>query len=201
MAQTPFQPGAAAAEIDPDDVQRMRFRAALARKRRRDRDAEGEISELNLTAMMDMMTIILVFLIKSFSATTVAMTSSEDIRPPISTTRSTPRDTVAVTVTPRAILVGDKLAVKLENGQVPADQISNRLIVPVDQALKKEVEKLKWIEARNPAAPFNHELSVIGDKKIPYDLLLSVLYTAGQNELENFRFVVIQQEGDAPPPK
>ena len=33
---------------------------------------------------------------------------------------------------------------------------------------------------------------MIGDKKIPYDLLLSVLYTAGQNELEDYRFVVIQ---------
>lgn len=187
----------ATAELSPDDVLRMRYRRALARKRRRDREAEGEISELNLTAMMDMLTIILVFLIKSFSATTVSMTSSEDIRPPISTTRSTPKDTVAVTITPKAILVGDKVAVRLEDGQVPPDQLSHRLIVPVDQALKKEVDKLKYIEARNPNAPFNHELSVIGDKKIPYDLLLSVLYTAGQNELENFRFVVIQQEGDA----
>ena len=40
----------------------------------------------------------------------------------------------------------------------------------------------------------SHELSVIGDKRIPYDLLLTVLYTAGQNELENYRFVVIQKE-------
>jgi hypothetical protein len=38
-------------------------------------------------------------------------------------------------------------------------------------------------------------LSVIGDRKIPYDLLLTVLYTAGQNELENYRFVVLQREG------
>jgi len=37
---------------------------------------------------------------------------------------------------------------------------------------------------------------VIGDRKVPYDLLLTVLYTAGQNELENYRFVVIQKEGE-----
>ena len=29
--------------------------------------------------------------------------------------------------------------------------------------------------------------------KIPYDLLLTVLYTAGQAELENYRFVVLQK--------
>lgn len=182
-------------ELDPDDVLRMRFRKALARKKRREREAEGEIRELNITAMMDMMTIILVFLIKSFSSSTVAMTATEDIRPPVSTTRQTPKDTIALTVTSKNILVGEKHVLTLENGQIPASALNGRTIVPVDQALKKEVEKLKYIAARNPAAPFSHEVSVIGDRKIPYDLLLTVLYTAGQNELENYRFVVIQNEG------
>jgi biopolymer transport protein ExbD len=67
-------------------------------------------------------------------------------------------------------------------------------VVPLDAQLKKEVEKLKYIADRNPAAPFNRELSVIGDKKVPYDLLLTVLYTAGQNELENYRFVVLKKD-------
>ncbi len=181
-------------QVSEEDRQRMMFRKALARKRRIEREREGEISELNLTAMMDMMTIILVFLIKSFSSSTVSMTSSEDIRPPVSTTRATPRDTVAVTITPKSILVGEKQVVKLVNGQVPESDLSGMLVVPLDQALKKEVEKLKYIADRNPNAPFTRELSVIGDRKVPYDMLLKVLYTAGQNELENYRFVVIQKE-------
>ncbi len=76
-----------------------------------------------------------------------------------------------------------------------ADQLQGRLVVGLDAQLKKEVEKLKYIAERNPAAPFSKELSVIGDKKVPYDLLLTVLYTAGQNELENYRFVVLKKEG------
>ncbi|HVE87562.1 MAG TPA: biopolymer transporter ExbD [Myxococcales bacterium] len=187
---------ASSEEMDSDeDRQRMMFRKAVARKKRKEREAEGEIRELNITAMMDMMTIILVFLLKSYSASSVSMTASEDVRPPISTTRATPRDTVAVTITPKHILVGDRTVVTLAGGQIPADMLSGRLVVPLDQALKKEVDKLKFIADRNPNAPFSHELSVIGDRKIPYDLLLTVLYTAGQNELENYRFVVIQKEG------
>lgn len=188
-------------EISNDDLQRMRFRKALARKKRHEREAEGEIKDLNLTAMMDMMTIILVFLIKSFSSSAVAMSSSEDIRPPVSTTRQTPKDTIAVTITPKSILVGEKLAVRLENGAVPASALSGRTVIGVDELLKKEVDKAKRIEQMNPNAPFNRELSVIGDRKIPYDLLLSVLYTAGQNELENYRFVVIQDEGGGKAPQ
>src|SRR6516162_3439655 len=94
-----------------DDRLRMMFRAGMARKQRKERQAEGEIRELNIVAMMDMMTIILVFLLKSYSASNISMTASEDVRPPLSTTRSTPRDTVAVTITPKNILVGDRAVV------------------------------------------------------------------------------------------
>ena len=182
--------------VSEEDRERMMFRRALARKKRREREVAGEIRELNIVAMMDMMTIILVFLLKSYSASSISLTASEDVRPPISTTRATPKDTVAVTITPKGILVGDKKVVELQNSAIPSRLLDGRRVIPLDQALKREVDKLKYIEARNPSAPFNHELSVIGDRRVPYDLLLTVLYTAGQNELENYRFVVIQKEGE-----
>ena len=135
----------------------------------------------------------LVFLLKSYAASAISLTQSEDIKPPISSTRAVPKDTVAVTITPKDILVGDRVVVTLQNGQVPPGLLDGRLVKPLDQALRREVEKLKLIAARNPSAPFSKELSVIGDRKIPYDLLLTVLYTAGQAELENYRFVVLQK--------
>jgi len=181
-------------ELTDEDVARNRFRKAMARKKRKEREAEGEIKELNITAMMDIMTIILVFLIKSYTASSVTMTASEDIRPPLSSTRLTPKDTIAITVTPRHIMVGDKVKATLEKNMQPRkDEMQGKLILPVDAALKKEVEKLKYIAERNPNAPFMHEVSIIGDRRIPYEVLSSVLYTAGQNELENFRFVVISK--------
>jgi len=180
-------------ELDEETLQRLMFRQALARKKRKEREIAGEIEGLNLTAMMDMLTIILVFLLKSYAASAISLTQSEDIKPPISSTRAVPKDTVAVTITPKDILVGDRVVVELQNGQVPPSLLDGRLVKPLDVALRREVEKLKLIASRNPAAPFSRELSVIGDRKIPYDLLLTVLYTAGQAELENYRFVVLQK--------
>ncbi|RKG63532.1 biopolymer transporter ExbD [Corallococcus sp. CA054B] len=186
---------------EADQLARMRYRRALARKKRKEREAASEVKELNITAMMDMMTIILVFLLKSFASSSAAITASEDVRPPVSSTRATPKDTVAVTITPRFILVGDKEVVRLENGSIPKEQRSAdpqqaRLVLGLDQRLKKEVEKLRQIAARNPAAPFTQELSVIADKMVPYDLLLDVLYTAGENELKNYRFIVLQRDAE-----
>jgi biopolymer transport protein ExbD len=183
-------------EADEESLARLRYRKALARKKRKEREAAGEIKELNITAMMDMMTILLVFLLKSFASSSAAITASEDVRPPVSTTRATPKDTVAITITPKNVLVGEREVLRLQNGQIPADKLQGRLVLPLDAALKKEVEKLKYIAERNPSAPFSRELSVIADRKVPYDMLLSVLYTAGQNELENYRFVVLKKDGD-----
>ncbi|CAM4370768.1 biopolymer transporter ExbD [Corallococcus exiguus] len=182
---------------EADQLARMRYRRALARKKRKEREAASEVKELNITAMMDMMTIILVFLLKSFASSSAAITASEDVRPPVSSTRATPKDTVAITITPKNIMVGDKEVVRLENGRIPANQLQGeRLVLGLDAQLKKEVQKLKYIEERNPAAPFTHELSVIADKMVPYDLLLTVLYTAGVNELQNYRFIVLQRDAE-----
>src|SRR5260370_18158884 len=98
-----------------EERERMMFRRALGRKRRHEREAAGEIRELNIVAMMDMMTIILVFLLKSYSSSSASVTASEDVRPPISTTRATPKDTVAVTIPPKGILVAHTRGVQIEN--------------------------------------------------------------------------------------
>lgn len=172
----------------------MRFRRAMARKKRVERENENDISELNLTAMMDMMTIILVFLLKSFSSNAISVTASEDLRPPISSTQNVPKDTIAVTITPRMVMVGDRKVISLKDGKIPADLLEGRLVLPLDKKLKREVNKLKLIEQGGGTA-FDGELSVIADKQVSYELLLSVLYTAGQNNLDKFRFVVIKKNG------
>ncbi len=102
----PAQPGASMAT----------YKRELRKEIRRNA-GEQEINFLNITAMMDMMTIILVFLIKSYATSSLTMTSSEELKPPISSTRLTPKDTIAITITRRNVLVGDKVKVTLTLGR------------------------------------------------------------------------------------
>ena len=209
-------------QVSEEQRSRMTYKKMIRRKRRKEREAEGEIRELNITAMMDMMTIILVFLLKSYSASSVTAASSGDVAPPISTSRLAPKDTVTVTVTrcaaPRmdegklvgdptcgpgsghgALMVGDKMILTYENDAIPdAVKVGGKeglLIEPLREALQKEVDKIKYIAQYNPAAQFTGELSVVGDRNMPYRMLTEILYTAGQVELDSYRFVVIKKEG------
>ena len=166
------------------------------RLRRKAREAEGEIEELNITPMLDMMTIILVFLLKSYNSSTVSVSISNDLMPPSSSTTLEPAETATVTITKDEITVGDKPAVALDNWQVPASATNPAaplLITPVEDLLKKEVDRQKYIAKWNKSAEFEGLLSIIGDHEVPYKLLFSVLATAGQSELGKYKFVVLKQ--------
>ena len=162
--------------------------------RRKVREAEGEVDELNITAMMDMMTILLVFLLKSYSSSTVSVAISPDLTPPESTAFITPQETASVTITQSGISLGDHEIAPIENGKIPAQffQSGSIIIQPLFEALKKEVAKQKAIGVYNKAVQFEGLLSIIGDKNTSYQLLFSVLVTAGQAELSNYKFIVLK---------
>jgi biopolymer transport protein ExbD len=64
----------------------------------------------------------------------------------------------------------------------------------VYEALKKEVEKQKTIAKWNKNAPFTGRVNVVADRKIPYRTLMEVLYTAGQAELGEYKFMVLKND-------
>src|SRR6185295_10285430 len=63
------------------------------------------VKDLNITPMMDMMTIILVFLLKTFSSSTSTITFDQNLQVPKSITQLKPKEAVTVTVTKKVILV------------------------------------------------------------------------------------------------
>src|SRR5512138_1001778 len=86
----------------------VRYKAALRKAKRRNA-REPEIDFLNITAMLDLMTIILVFLLKSLASSAGAIPQSDDLRLPQSVMVGEPSDEgVLVVVSKTQILVGDE---------------------------------------------------------------------------------------------
>jgi biopolymer transport protein ExbD len=181
------------------EVARQRKERDYRRSRRKVREAAGEVKELNITAMMDMMTIILVFLLKSYSASSLSVNLSEELKLPPSTTQVQPQDNINVTISLKEVAVNDKATVKVENGVIPAGykeegRADSFYVGAVYDALKKEVDKQKYIAQYNVRAPFTGRVNVIADKRVPYRTLMEVLYTAGQAELGEYKFMVLKNE-------
>jgi biopolymer transport protein ExbD len=169
------------------------------RLRRKAREAAGEIKELNITAMMDMMTILLVFLLKSYSASTLTVAMNDELMPPSSSTRLDPTEATTVTITQKDVAVMDRAVVPIVNGTIPDEYKEGKsreamLIPGLKTAFVKEVDKAKKIAGWNKAAQFEGMLLVVSDSRIPYRSLMEVLYTAGQAELGQYKFLVLKNE-------
>lgn len=183
------------------DAERLQLKHErdFRKARRAARAKAEEINELNIVAMMDMMTIILVFLLKSYSASSLNVNINEQLKVPLSSTQVQPQDNINVTVSLGELAVNDRAALRLQDGQIPpgAKEGGRRdafYVGPLYDALKKEVDKQKYIAERNRDHPFTGRVNVIADKRVPYRTIVEVLYTAGQAELGEYKFMVMKQE-------
>jgi biopolymer transport protein ExbD len=141
---------------------------------------EGEaITHLNIMPMLDIMTILLVFMIKqaSVSATDIM---PPDVAPPRSTTQEPiPEEGTPVFIGTKAILVDGVPIVAVTSGDVDPSERA-------EGALGLEITKLANTLAVHRQAYRDREgkgvteLTIIADKNTPYRLLMSVMYSSKQ---------------------
>ncbi|MFH0903265.1 MAG: biopolymer transporter ExbD [Pseudomonadota bacterium] len=175
----------------------LREARSIIRKAKK-RVPEGEsVGHLNITPMMDMMTILLVFMIKSSTSQTGTLDLGDVALPPSSTQMMPPEEAVKLTIAKSAILVEGEPVVAVKNGDVdPSEKTQGSFGIEIGKLqtrLTQHHTRVKKIsEYRGQEAP--SELTVIADKNTPYKLLVSVIYSAGQAEFKNYRMIVLRTE-------
>ena len=171
---------------------------ALKKKKR-----AAKKSELSITSMMDMMTIILVFLLKSYGADQVTVQASADLEIPSSSAKKTPEIAVAVIVSKSQIFVDGVPVVSLtmvpdednpgkELLAVPESEKKGQMISPLFDVLEEAAANAKSIAeaSGNPDHEFKGRVLMQCDKTLPFSVIREVMYTAGQAQFGEFKFVV-----------
>jgi biopolymer transport protein ExbD len=167
--------------------ERRRQKALLSR-------IEGEF-ELNLNAMIDMMTVLLVFLLKQYSSDPVSISESADLRLPHSNTDQAVKDSVAISVTKKWVMVEDDAIVPINDGQIDPSslQSAESVIIPVlQQKVEQKLEdNAAW--AKQFGRPETRIATIIADSDTPYRVLIQVMTTAGAAGIQNFKFAAMQR--------
>jgi biopolymer transport protein ExbD len=168
---------------------------ALVRAKRKHKH-EAEVNYLNITPMLDMMTIILVFLLKSLASSAGNIPQSDDLRLPRSSSETDPSGALQVIVSRVSITVnGRSINVPLRNGFVdPAQKRGGSagfLINPLNTEMRDQAEAARNL-ARRTNQPFRGEVAIIADRNIPLRTVYEVLYTCGQNGFSNFQLLVLK---------
>jgi biopolymer transport protein ExbD len=153
--------------------------------RRRKRTVVNPNEGLNLTAMMDIFTIILVFLIKQYEAAPQNITLSEDLTPPKTTSEAEMVPGVALTISKTSILLDNKLVLTLK----PGVSVSPSEWAVVAKALADRRETIIAISARG-GAKFTGDVMVIADGDVPYETLSGALLQAGSEKYTTYRLIL-----------
>lgn len=188
----PRQPAAGLA------VYKRELRRAIAKNR-----LEPEITFLNITAMMDMMTIILVFLLKSLSTSTASLPQSQDLQLPKSILTTEPDsepEGLPVLVSRSQIIVGETVVCPVPpdaaqygiEAKYKRGSRNDYFIVPLGSALQAWRDTDKRIRMATGRDPSQSEAILIADVSTPYRLLTEIMYTLGQTEFSKFHMMVLQ---------
>jgi biopolymer transport protein ExbD len=180
------------------------YKAELRKAIRRNAH-EPEVNFLNITAMLDIMTIILVFLLKTLGESSTSVPQSDDLRLPAYVMKKAPaQEGVLVTVSKTQILVGDDKILTLPGreslAQAGVDARFKRsgpndlFIVPLGNALMAARKTDVAVRRAKGLDPSSSEAIIIADKGTPYRLLMEVLFTLGQSEYGKYHLMVMQSK-------
>ena len=156
---------------------------------KRHKTGPGEM-KLQLTSMMDMFTIILVFLLMTYSTHGQLINPSQDLTLPSSIIQHPPELGLDVTVSADWILVNGK-PVELTSNVMSYDGY----IVPRLQSELRRYAKEALKMEEMYGTKFSGKVTIQGDKNLPYKLLIKVMATCGQSDYPNMRLVVYREEG------
>ena len=177
------------------DAAQEAFLAKKAAKKAARRNNELEEGNLNITSLMDVVSIIVVYLLKSYGTDPVVITPTAGQKVPMSKADAPIQDGIPVYVSQRAITFGAQRVVQLdENGDIDPTQVTGNLIGPLFDLMSEEADASKQMAA-SKGEEWKGTIILVGDQKLKFSTLVKVMYTAGKAEFSQYAFCVIQING------
>jgi len=160
--------------------------AARLKRHRKPAHRGGFHGMSSLIPMIDMLTILVVYLLVH-AADYEVLPNSKSIQIPQSMSEMKPRETVTVLITKKSLFVnGVELAAVADLRARP-----DAVIEPLRKVLRTEADKRLLKDKDDPTS---HEVTVLADKDLPYSFLKKVLSTCTAAEYGKVSLAVLERE-------
>jgi len=144
---------------------------------------------LNLVSLMDIFTILVFFLLVN-SSDVQTLPNAKDMKLPESIAEKKPEETVTILIGRTDILVQGTPVAKIEDVMA----IQGNDIPALREALQSQNDRVLRREARDDIA--GREVTIMGDKDIPYRLLKKVMATCTDSDYGQISLAVLQKSSD-----
>ena len=151
-------------------------------------DEIGNVS-LNMTALMDILSNLLFFLLASYAASNTEIKGADNMQLPVSSSETEATMSILVRITLEQVEVEGKQIVKIKDGQPQGRNDGDKIVPLYDELLKVGIQGKKGVKMTEE----NTVLLVLADKRADYELVSKVLKTAGYAGYPNFRFAVMKR--------
>lgn len=159
---------------------------------RRQRKKPPDIAKPQMTALVDVLTVLVFFLLKNFSTDGDIITQTRNLELPTSTSLTRPEKTLTVSISQKHILVeGNPVALVAEEWERGGTDIP-----ALGRLLEEKRSQTERISEYDESVKFDGKLTIQGDRKIPFWLLQKVMSTCGANGYSSFSLAVTKQDGD-----
>jgi biopolymer transport protein ExbD len=137
--------------------------------------------KIQITSMVDMFVILLVFLLKTYSTSPVNITPKEGLKLPESSASTDPVDVVKLIVSEDGVFVEEKKVLELQKGRIPAgvaDANDPSFLRSLYEALDERAKLAKSISQVNDSFEFDGKVLMQADRELPYEVLQKIMYTS-----------------------
>lgn len=148
---------------------------------------------LNLMPMLDIFSILITFLLMSYSTDPVSYDVNSGIELPESMTLATLDEIPTITVSKTEIKVNDKVVATIQGGDVPEKDRTQGAVYPVFTELEKIAEANKRVLRRSATEAEKAKLSTLTmemDEKHQFKLMKRIMLAAQQAEFITFKLMV-----------
>ncbi len=167
----------------------MQMSKKAQRMDRRHRRGKSPVG-LNLVSLMDIFTILVFFLLVNSSDVEV-LPNARDMELPASVAEQRARENVVVMVTRDDILVQGQRIVAVAD----AEQTGDIVIPALEAALREQTARAVRTD---DADPTSREVTIMGDKGLPYSLLKRVMASCTAAEYGRISLAVERKDADGP---
>ncbi len=158
----------------------MAFKPSAVKKRK-----NKEEGTLNMNSMMDILTIMLLFLLMNFSTSGALSTKADGMTPPKIITKNKPKKMLVINVSTAHIFFKKEEIADID--QVVA-QKKSFIIQALAEKLEEEKNRSEDLESKF-GIEFKREVIVVADGRIPFDVMLKVVVTCGRNGFSNLKML------------
>jgi biopolymer transport protein ExbD len=133
-------------------------------------------AELNVVPMVDMMTMLVIFLLQQFSSTGEVMYMQKDIKLPDAQHGQLIEVAPVVAISAQQVVVtGVKVA------DIPdLDRDSGYLNIPaLEERLRDEKKRWEFIHKQDPSSKWDGVVNIQADKGVPFRIVKRVMYSCG----------------------